>query len=415
VRRKYSLTAMAIAMAVVASLAACGNDGDKADANQNDASATTAAAPTGEPLKVFHITSVGSAQVPAQPAVRAAFEAAVESINDAGGIAGHPLEIGFCEDNADPNVSRDCAQQAIDDPAVVALVDQYSIVGGPVIDPLFEEAGLASIGMIPITPDDFSCTVCFPQTGGVLSQGIALPQFLHEQTGAEHIGLITLEVPAAQAVAEAAKAQFEATVDGGSVDLVYAPAGTTDYTSYVARMQSADVDAIAIFAGAMVATVPPTARQLGFDVPFAATAQNMGPATIDALGDLAKNFVLACGQSPLSSDVPGIKAFLADMERYAPDVEEFPTYAVEMWLAVQMFADAARSVDGEITRESVLQAMNGMTEFDSGEIIGPYSTAEPFTGLNGTVPRLFNPMVLPCEVGDDGSLSATGEFLNPFE
>jgi hypothetical protein len=100
------------------------------------------------------------------------------------------------------------------------------------------------------------------------------------------------------------------------------------------------------------------------------------------------------------------------MKKYVPSATR-DSLSIEAWTSVKMFAAAADSVKGNITRASVLGAMKKLRNYSSGGIIPPYSTNVPWAGLGGSSPRVFNPNVVICKSNVKGQLTAVGGFYNP--
>jgi branched-chain amino acid transport system substrate-binding protein len=393
---------------LISVMAACSSS----KSGQSAAGSSSASAPSGTSITIAQVTSFPSAASGDFPEQAAGFRAAVEGINAAGGIKGHPLKASICPDHADINQSRTCAQDAISDSHVVAIVGQDSFVGGPVIDPLFEAAGLANVGLQPITSTDFSCTVCFPIGGGPLTEALATPLILNKKFGAKHIAMVTAPIAAAQQLVKAASTNFAAKVPGGQIEGTYISNGTVDLSSYIAKMKSSGVDAIFIFAGSLFRGVVKTADQLGFKVPLAATAQNVTSADGKTLGALINNVTVVGVTQPASADLPGAAQFRADMKKYAPGQQQDGESLIA-WTAVQMFAAAAKTSTGDITRKSVLDGMTNMMNWNSGGIIPPYSTNVPWTGLGGSAPRVFDTNVIITKTDPDGKVTASGGFVSP--
>ena len=78
------------------------------------------------------------------PEGQTAIEAAAMSLNAAGGINGHPIQVAACNDQGDPNVAAQCARQAVSD-GDVAVLGSYSQNAGQVL-PILQAANIAYVG-----------------------------------------------------------------------------------------------------------------------------------------------------------------------------------------------------------------------------------------------------------------------------
>lgn len=119
------------ALAVLAVATACSSSGSGASPN-GPASSTVAAAdtaggpaPSGSAIKVGLICSCSGPFGATQSAGRDVGKAWAQSVNAAGGIAGHPVEITYVDDKADPGTSVTVAQQLISAKVAVILDNSY--------------------------------------------------------------------------------------------------------------------------------------------------------------------------------------------------------------------------------------------------------------------------------------------------
>ena len=97
------------------------------------------------------------------PEGRDAILAAVQYYNSQGGFNGHKVQVTVCNDQGNPNLARQCAQQAVSDHDV-AVLGSYS-QQGPTILPILEAAHIAYVGATAQSPTDGTSPVSFPLEG----------------------------------------------------------------------------------------------------------------------------------------------------------------------------------------------------------------------------------------------------------
>ena len=80
---------------------------------------------------------------------------------------------------------------------------------------------------------------------------------------------------------------------------------------------------------------------------------------------------LSLWPDPLTSDLPGVKAYRAAMQKYF-DKNEPNRYSLSGYFAGMLFAEAARRAGRTLTRETLIGALENIRNFDSG-ILPPLS------------------------------------------
>ena len=405
----------AIAAAVLSiALAACGST---SSSSTSAAATATPAASTnsgGAPIKIGAIEA-DSSSLPAgiAPEATSAAQARVDSINAAGGINGHKLQLINCNDHADPNDAVSCANSEISQ-GVVALVGSI----GPEtagIYPILQKAGVASIGPVPTSPaiGDSPVATCF--TPAVAGGFVALPQLLKQQ-GANVQSLIYPNDYGA--ASKLLVTTFKLGVQKAGVKLgalAGYPSTTTSFGPVAGTGLAGGTDGVVAFApGATSGPLVAAVQSAGPNAKVAIAASGWLPSVAKFLGSKG-NGVLAVGfQEPPTSSAPGIKLFNADMAKYASSAAKDDS-SIGAWAAVYALQQMASKLS-TIDRASVLKAFSSFTNLSTGGIFPPMSKdpKKPFTGLPGDG-CVANPSVV-FEVVRNGQLWPVkdGQFTNPF-
>jgi ABC-type branched-subunit amino acid transport system substrate-binding protein len=320
-----------------------------------DAPATTDAAvpPSGDPIVVHSFIVVDTPSLTFIQTQNGA-QAAVDGINARGGINGRPLEIVFCNGRLDPGEAANCATTAVDSEAV-AVVASVEPLGGVVV-PILEEAQMPHVGAAPVADVDSTSLISFPTDVGQFLHATGAA-FFAENFDAKTIVLLQSEVPGRevrQALNEAQAAKLGMTV----LKTVVIPANTADASPYLADAVAENPDALvtAITAGDAVKVFQAVESQ-GIDTPMVGGAAAWTPDIIAAGGAGAEGAFVNSHYPNPHSDLPGMQQYRDDMAEFAADAVVGDD-SVRGWTGVMVFAAAAEVVDGEVTRESILDVLN---------------------------------------------------------
>lgn len=432
---------VAAIMLITASLAACGSDEETSDATTTTASTSVTTVPVGSPTTQSN--SESSAATPADPAstteapvgpatgsvvkvmviaptdnsiyvideLPVVVEAAADYLNERGGAGGHVIETIYCNDKNDPNEASQCARRAVDE-GVVAVVGSASLNMSTSIIPVLEANNIALINAQAYGPLESTSPISF-QTAGqfiagysavgdVLSaKGVTSAVFMHSSS-------------AASAATNSNVTNSLAANDITMSAEISMPINAADVTSYVQQAIDAEADAIVVSpAASQTALIVEGLRQAGVDfaetkvISYASTASDL---TIAQLGADGLDGLLTFGTYPAPTD-PAMADFVAAMDQVDPDHELTRTETSPgAWAAMLLFAQVAGSVEGEVTAESLLAALNTAGPIDIGMGLPPFDPA----ATNSDRPeyaRFSNDSVFAYELQDGGFVSTEPTFI----
>jgi ABC-type branched-subunit amino acid transport system substrate-binding protein len=338
----------------------------------------------GGPIKIGVVTNVGSA-LSNYPDIQVGVQAAVHAVNEDGGINGRELELVFCNTRGDVNQAATCGREMVDD-GVVAIVGQASAFAATT-QPVTFAAGIPEIGNLPLGEvetwtSEFSNPLSAGHPGNT-----AATMFAAKQMGLESVVIANVDIPGGNGGADIG----EVAAKGVGLDVkerIRIPStGVADYTPFVQRAVDSGADALYVLHGpvAFVAMVK-AADAIGADIQVLGSGFTLGQSEAANLGALAERVILA---SPL----PSVDDL--DNEVVARYHEELDADGVPMtlelrriaglngWLAAHAAAEVLRTIDGEVTRESVVEALK---------------TTEPIELGGGIV---FDPASLTTDVAAD--------------
>jgi len=367
--------------------------------------ASTAKTPTGTPLKFYVIGPSPDDSKNDSSTGKMGVDAAVKEINDAGGVANHPLQAVFCGDGVGTNQNKiaECARNATGDPDVSAVVWATSNFGSS-MDSVLEQAGMACVGCDAFTPADFSSKIYYTTTAGSLSvAGLAATaaDVLH----AKKIGLVIPDVATAH--------QIQPLIDGLVLKsrglaldkVVYVPLDAVDLTAQAAQLSGEDAVINTLLQSNSPAFMT-ALRQQGSNAQVLVSGGVYGSSAIGKqFGDNA-NGVLA--GSVFDHTSPGYAQYQAAAKAInqlggALDSDQ----ATEAYVAVQLFAQIATQLNGNVSRASVLSTISGMTAFDFKGITPAINFSVPGTFVGGSLPAIRNDAVTLQKYGG-GKLTPQG-------
>jgi len=412
-RRGLRLLAVALAMLFV--LGACGDSDDDGDAGAatteatEETTATTggtdttgatdttggtettageAAAPSGEPIKVMTIAPVNT-NLPPYPNIPAAAEVYEQWINDRGGIAGRPLDVITCDDQGDPNVAADCARQAVEE-GVVAVVGSFVFDASGIISVL-EEAGTAWFGeCCPLVPQEFQSPISYALGSLFPAQG-AGNGWKMAQDGCENVVVVYVDIPAGDAAHPAFLNGY--TVGGGNPDnvrVVKIPLTAQDYSAQVAQAVEGGTDCIAGgISDSNWATWLPAMMAAGAEQRLYGLQGNLNSVIAEQFPEITEGAIVSNSYPNIAA--PVWEDYRAALEEYdAPDLDWNSLAGLGTWTAYTAFTNIVEGMEGEIDNETFIEAANGVSALDTGGMIPVLDLTTEWDGYGGDFPRIFN-------------------------
>jgi branched-chain amino acid transport system substrate-binding protein len=294
-------------------------------------------------------------------------------VNSQGGVNGYKFQLIDCDSKYDPSSAHQCAQKLISQ-GVLAIVGWLSLSGEQ------NEAGFLTSQGVPIigglgVPSEFSSPLSYPTTPSLVTQGTGLGT----HAGQIHLkkpGVIFLNAnfiaPVEQSFLNAMKAQGITPADVETVDATKA-----DYTDIVLKFQTSGAQSVAAFLDpfSYARLFQAMARQ-NFHVPILGggldkASANRQYGSMDAGADSATPVLEYLDHQ----STPAIAQYLNAVHTYYPgQFQALDSYTTYQWLAAEVFVQAVKSIgNAPLTQKSLVEALNGMKNFDDGGITQPIS------------------------------------------
>jgi ABC-type branched-subunit amino acid transport system substrate-binding protein len=393
----------AIALGAVGLLAAaCGSSGDGSSAGTTGAGRSAAA---GTPIPVQFVSTLTS-NVYSLPESGAAAKAAVGSINQAGGINGHPIELNICDDDFTPNGATKCAEQAVEqnDVASVGSVEIY-----PNYFPILQEAGIAYIGGEGLNAAELNSSNSFPLSGGFASWYYG-EVALGSAKGAKTLTNVCVQTSCSlsQSLLDSAAAKKGM----AKPRQVVAQLNQADYSSVAAQAMSGNPSMITISTPATeIAQIESSLKQMGYSGLIVGVAAVYTQQIADTVGSAADGtYQVSNLVSVNDTSNPAVAEFNKELTKQDPSAEH-DEVSLTTWTAYQLFAAVAKRLSS-VTASSVLAAMKTLSDPVNLGDVPPYSTVGKKSPVPGYT-QVFQTSVDFNEVVN-GKFTQIQSFVNPF-
>jgi ABC-type branched-subunit amino acid transport system substrate-binding protein len=251
-RKRSTLTSLALVTALALVLAACGGDtgdttttsGDTAttsgDTSTTAGGDTTTTAAPGEPIKIGMLVDLSVTFTPWGVQVRDGMALAAEEINAAGGVDGRMIEIVIQDSENDADVGVTGFERLVED-GVVAVGGIISSTVGAAVSPVAEELQMPTFLVKSGTPAALTASsrhvfrTCLPAAPMVAAPILQYAQ----ESGITNVGVIVADYAWGQGIKAAVETTFAGSgVDYGEIQVAPVPPDT-DFTPFVRAMADA--------------------------------------------------------------------------------------------------------------------------------------------------------------------------------
>lgn len=346
-RLSHAVLEAALAAAMAVTLVGCGSQ--PAEEPKPEAK---------EPIKIGAVVSLTGTYAGLGEPEKNVLEMEVKRINDAGGINGAPIELIIEDDATDEAKAVAAAAKLIEQDGVVAIIGATGTGQTMAIRGDVDRAGIPQVSMAggTVITSEFDPLVF--QTPW--SNTIVVPFTLKALTdaGVTKIGVIT----DSGGFGKDGKAVLEAEAKKAGIEIVanetFNP-GDADMTAQVTKIKGSGAQAMVMWsAGKEASTVVKNAKDLGLTIPIYGSHGNARKEFIDGSAGAAENVQLAAGKilvpEAYGEGSEGFKVATDFIERYKAEFGAEPsTFAGHAYDAINLIAEAAGRVDGDVTPEAL--------------------------------------------------------------
>lgn len=333
------------------------------------------------------------------PQIELGAQAAVTHINEAGGIRGATIELVSCDDQMNANGATACGRQAVDED-VAAVVGTFSLFSDNLLEQI-TPAGIPLIQSDAMNKGELSQDNSFPVLAAVTPNFAALLG-LKERGCTDFVSVAPQSATSEYSIGLVAPVAEKVGVEAKSV--LY-PADTTDFTAVAAQLLDKS-DCVLFGGGSADSAATLTAlKQTGAETTNVALSTIAFPnSTIDQLGDTAEGTLV---YSPLYFESTGKDVVTTAInEIHAIDSNAvIDEMTLNSYSSVITFAEAAKTIDDDVTGQSIIEALNSDLVIDNG-FTAPFTFGAD-TGQIPNSPRVVGTKFIEYEVRN-GDWAPTG-------
>jgi ABC-type branched-subunit amino acid transport system substrate-binding protein len=329
--------------------------------------------PTGEEMVIGFVNSEGTPGLDF-PEMRVDLEAAVDYLNQHGGMGGRPIKLETCAVKGSPETSQACAQELAGKNVELVLIGLDLFPDYPT----YTAADIPVIGVLPILPGDYTADALFLTGGNATTTG-AMAAVAKEHFGATTAAIISADNPGANGT----EAALTAALDIAGISHVTVKGGDNETDAgYQGLMREAAKDnpdvLFSLYSDdGCIGTIRGRAA-LGIEIPTITTAICSGKTVLDEVGDDAIGWSFIGVQT--QQDTPEL-AILQDILAPALGVapEEVDSTALGLGalaviesMSLAMYSNMMQADGVAVTGQSLFDFVattKGLTQWPSGSAV----------------------------------------------
>jgi branched-chain amino acid transport system substrate-binding protein len=383
-------------------LAGCGSSSSSSGSSSGGGSgggSSSSGETSSEPIKVGNISTLTNIPLPwGEEGAKAYFDA----LNERGGIDGRKIEYIVADDKLNPTTASGLARKMVQQEGVVAFAGGISLIDCTVNGKFYEQEGVANIMAGGSDPSCYSNEMISPVNSGVLTNVTAGLLFLEEE-GITPACSMANNIPTLNDAYPEAVKEYEE-ISGNSVPYETSAASTNaNFTTLMLQVKNAGCKGlVSTVSGPEVLAVAKAAKQVGWEGTIVFGGAAYEKETPKVLGSLGEGTYLIGEFYPFTSKSKVLDPVLKDLEAAGYENTNLTTAG---WLSAKILADTMEGIEGEITRESVREALQELTSFDTEGL-----TAEPYAFGPGKE-HLSNRSIYPVKIENEEFNSSETSFV----
>jgi ABC-type branched-subunit amino acid transport system substrate-binding protein len=395
--KKVSLMLIAVLL-VSLFLSACG------------ATVETAQGVTETTVKVGNSIATSGALAPVGVPFKAGIEAYFKMVNDNGGVNGRKIEYVHQDDEFNPEKGKAALDRMINDEKIFALVGHFGtpVVGATLND--IKEAGIPAVyfatgtGILYNENAEGQDRVIYPVQPVYPMEGRIMAAWAKGEFNASKVGVIYTNDDAGKDLLKGIKQEAEKMGNLAVVEQ-QVPPGAENVSAAVTKLKDENVEVVII--AAIQGTFPQIAKELGkqgMDKPAITTYVNVDQRMTEAVkSDIAGKFDIY-GNAWVDMTKPEMETYRKWIKETSNEDLSSNAYALTGWIAAHFFVEGLKRVEGDLTWESYMNALEsapiqnpfgGEIDYSNGKRLGTQQMSlskmnadtaqgwEPYLGFKG--------------------------------
>ncbi|HEV3309971.1 MAG TPA: ABC transporter substrate-binding protein [Chloroflexota bacterium] len=314
-----------------------------------------------------------------------ALTAWVDATNAHGGISGHKVKLISLDDQGNPSLGLQDAQQLVQQDHVIAVMgtSDVSTAWGPYL----QQQGIPVIG--GSSANGPANDPLYFTTGATFTPLVYGSLAAAAQAGGTKIGIVYCTEAAVCASEVPIVTQFGSQVGLKEVYSDGAAIGASNYTSYCIAAQQAGANVLdVVLNGTSIVTLYQNCASQGYFPIFAGSGPQAG-STLSTGMPANSTSVIAESTFPwFLHSTPATEAYYAALKKYVPSIigsTNFNPSASEGWVAGAAFGAAAKNLGSRPTARGVIHGLYTLRNFTLGGLIGPTTYIQNQTTKNNTI------------------------------
>ncbi len=246
---------------------------------------TTLPPPDGDPLVLGMVNTEGSPGLDF-PEISASTRAAIDFLNEHGGLGGRPIEFEVCTAAGSPETSQACAQELAGKSVDLIMLGLDLFPGYDT----FTASDIPVTGILPILPGDYTANALF-LGGGNTTTTAAMAAFAQQNFDATTAGIVSAD----NAGANGTEADLKKALDAAGITYVSIKGGDNEtdagFQGLMSQATADDPDVLfSLYADAGCIGTMRGRAALGIETPVITTAICSSAEVIDVVGDEAEGW-----------------------------------------------------------------------------------------------------------------------------
>lgn len=300
------------------------------------------------------------------PDVPGAAQAVFDRVNAEGGINGRPIEFLSEDDGADPARAAQAARRLVDESGVVAMVGSASLVECAANAAFYAQRDVVSVMGTGIEPVCFETPNIAPVNNGTIQGYASLLYFASEELGREKVCPVILKTPGLTEPYLELIERWEQETGSVAAHVDTSVVLGDDPTPAILAVRDAGCDAVVFNANEPVAVAfMNVVKQQGLldAADWLTLTSAYSETAVDTLRAQGTLGLYANSEFlPFTSDDPALDAW-----RTALTNADVPRTSLSIggYVSAEILVEVLRSIEGEITRESVTAAFRSLDEVEN--------------------------------------------------
>jgi len=338
-------------------------------------------------VKVGNSIATSGPLAPVGVPFKAGIEAYFKMVNDGGGVDGRTIEYVHQDDEFNPEKGKAAVDKMINDEKIFAFVGHFGtpIVGATLND--IKEAGIPAVyfatgtGLLYNENAEGADRVAYPVQPVYPMEGRILAAWSMGEFEAKTIGVVYTNDDAGKDLLSGIEAQAsDITVVAEQV-----PPNAEDVSAAVTKLKDSNVDVVVI--AAIQGTFPQIAKEMakqGLHKPTLTTYVNADQRMTQLVAEDVNGQFEIYANAWVDMTKPAIEDYRTWVAQVSNEDLSNNAYAMTGWIAAHFFVEGLKRVDGDLTWESYMTAMEsapitnpfgGSIDFSNGKRLGTQEMA----------------------------------------